>query len=228
MASFEDSYHFHHATIQDADAINQLESQSYPADEAATYDKIVYRIKNANEYFYVLKKHNELVGFINGTCIMENTIHHESMSHHHPEGKYLVIHSVTVRKEARRQKIASKMLRAYVHKIADLRKVKGILLMSKSYLLPFYLQVGFNFVKVSPVVHGAEQWNELAMDLQDHFGVKEWVVDAFAARPFTGNPAAVVLIQRDDQWMQSVATENNYAETSFVQHLHDNHYSLRW
>lgn len=43
-------------------------------------------------------------------------------------------------------------------------------------------------------------------------------IDAFADRPFTGNPAAVVLL---DQWldaglMQSIAAENNLAETAFA------------
>jgi PhzF family phenazine biosynthesis protein len=43
-------------------------------------------------------------------------------------------------------------------------------------------------------------------------------IDAFAERPFTGNPAAVVLLDReaDAAWMQAVAAEMNLAETAFV------------
>jgi len=43
-------------------------------------------------------------------------------------------------------------------------------------------------------------------------------VDAFAAAPFTGNPAAVCLLERarDAGWMQSVAMEMNLAETAFL------------
>ncbi len=44
-------------------------------------------------------------------------------------------------------------------------------------------------------------------------------VDAFAARAFTGNPAAVVLLDGawpDDALMQAIAAENNLAETAFV------------
>ena len=42
-------------------------------------------------------------------------------------------------------------------------------------------------------------------------------VDAFAAAPFTGNPAAVVPLERwlDDALMQSIALENNLSETAF-------------
>ncbi|GAA3560461.1 PhzF family phenazine biosynthesis protein [Microlunatus spumicola] len=54
-------------------------------------------------------------------------------------------------------------------------------------------------------------------------------VDAFAARRFTGNPAAVVVLDHflDDAVMQAVAAENNLAETAFV--VADGHrYRLRW
>ncbi|MCR6632582.1 MAG: PhzF family phenazine biosynthesis protein [Magnetospirillum sp.] len=45
-----------------------------------------------------------------------------------------------------------------------------------------------------------------------------WQVDAFADRPFTGNPAAVVVLAHwpDDAWMQAVAAENNLSETAFL------------
>ncbi|MBK7878601.1 MAG: PhzF family phenazine biosynthesis protein [Planctomycetes bacterium] len=45
-----------------------------------------------------------------------------------------------------------------------------------------------------------------------------WIVDAFAEKPFTGNPAAVCLLDaaRDVPWMQHVAAEMNLSETAFV------------
>lgn len=54
-------------------------------------------------------------------------------------------------------------------------------------------------------------------------------VDAFADRPFSGNPAAVCLLPeaRSDQWMQQVALEMNLSETAFLLPLSDG-YSLRW
>src|SRR4029453_1314142 len=43
-------------------------------------------------------------------------------------------------------------------------------------------------------------------------------VDAFASRPFAGNPAAVVPLPRwvDDALLQAIATENNLSETAFL------------
>ena len=45
-----------------------------------------------------------------------------------------------------------------------------------------------------------------------------WQVDAFAERPFTGNPAAVCIVDAfpSDQWMQDVAAEMNLSETAFL------------
>ena len=44
-------------------------------------------------------------------------------------------------------------------------------------------------------------------------------VDAFAERPFAGNPAAVMILDKpmDDGMMQAIASENNLAETAFAQ-----------
>jgi PhzF family phenazine biosynthesis protein len=54
-------------------------------------------------------------------------------------------------------------------------------------------------------------------------------VDAFTARPFAGNPAAVCFPDKtaDAAWMQAVAAEMNLSETAFLQEQEDG-YSLRW
>ena len=55
-------------------------------------------------------------------------------------------------------------------------------------------------------------------------------VDAFADRPFAGNPAAVCLVEGDVDagWMQSVANGMNLAETAFLVAQGDGVYGLRW
>lgn len=54
-------------------------------------------------------------------------------------------------------------------------------------------------------------------------------IDAFADRPFAGNPAAVCLLDSwpADDWMQRVAQEMNLAETAFLVPGGDG-YALRW
>lgn len=59
--------------------------------------------------------------------------------------------------------------------------------------------------------------------------IRCWQVDAFTARPFGGNPAAVCWLEEsaDATWMQRVAAEMNLAETAFVRRLASG-FELRW
>ena len=54
-------------------------------------------------------------------------------------------------------------------------------------------------------------------------------VDAFADRPFTGNPAAVCILPgpADAGWMQAVAGEMNLSETAFLHRIEEG-FALRW
>ncbi len=54
-------------------------------------------------------------------------------------------------------------------------------------------------------------------------------VDAFTAKPFAGNPAAVCLLEKEGEadWMQSVAAEMNLSETAFLTPQKDG-FGLRW
>src|SRR6266540_1873996 len=57
-------------------------------------------------------------------------------------------------------------------------------------------------------------------------------VDAFAESAFSGNPAAVVLLDEapSDEWMAAVARETNVSDTAFVirEALPDADFRLRW
>ena len=59
-----------------------------------------------------------------------------------------------------------------------------------------------------------------------------WHVDAFAERPFAGNQAAVMPLDAwlDDDVLQAIAEENNFAETAFVvpDGSGEADYELRW
>ena len=61
--------------------------------------------------------------------------------------------------------------------------------------------------------------------------MRQFVVDAFADRLFTGNPAAVCLPERElpADVMQMIAKENNLSETAFVLPSENGqNWSLRW
>ena len=59
--------------------------------------------------------------------------------------------------------------------------------------------------------------------------MKQYIVDAFTDRPFHGNPAAVLVMDRwiSDETMQAIAMENNLAETAFAV-KEGEQYRIRW
>lgn len=58
-------------------------------------------------------------------------------------------------------------------------------------------------------------------------------VDAFTDSAFKGNPAAVCLLEeeKDEKWLQSVASEFNFSETCYLTLIDDSpnpRFRLRW
>ena len=59
--------------------------------------------------------------------------------------------------------------------------------------------------------------------------MKQYIVDAFTAEPFTGNPAAVCVMDTwpSDESMMKLAMENNLSETAYIV-KEEQGYHLRW
>lgn len=60
--------------------------------------------------------------------------------------------------------------------------------------------------------------------------MKQYIVDAFTDTVFSGNPAAVCVMETwiPDELMQSIAKENNLSETAFAVLKESGRYHLRW
>ena len=60
--------------------------------------------------------------------------------------------------------------------------------------------------------------------------MKIWIVDAFTAQPYRGNPAAVVIVEEfpGDPECLNISSEMNLSETAFIRPLGRDHYHLRW
>jgi ribosomal protein S18 acetylase RimI-like enzyme len=141
----------------------EIEAASYPSDEAASKSSLQYRQHHAARYFLcaVLREvvgpdesddcttsddhHDTVIGFVCSTKCHSFT--HESMSVHEPTGSLLAIHSVVVAEPYRKQGIATRMLQAYIQRIATAVEPKErpakIVLLSKAHLLAFYVKCGF-------------------------------------------------------------------------------------
>lgn len=62
--------------------------------------------------------------------------------------------------------------------------------------------------------------------------IRQWLVDAFATAPFRGNQACILEpfdVWPDAPWMQTLAAENNQAETAYLLKTDDTaRFGLRW
>ncbi len=60
--------------------------------------------------------------------------------------------------------------------------------------------------------------------------MKIFKVDAFTDSLFSGNPAAIVIVDNwlSDNLMQKIAMENNLSETAFILKREDSQYEIRW
>ena len=142
-----------------------IESAGYPADEAATEEKLLMRIREAPEYFHgAFTAEGELCGFVCGTLTLSDVLTDESMSAHEPTGTILCIHSVVVTEAMRRKGIALWMLQNYLQKVSELQKLTRVLLICKANLIGLYEKAGFVDLGRSDVVHGQDPWNLMAYD----------------------------------------------------------------
>lgn len=59
--------------------------------------------------------------------------------------------------------------------------------------------------------------------------MKQYIINAFSDQPFTGNPAAVCILDTwlPDKLMLAIAQQNNLSETAFAVKIGQN-YHLRW
>ena len=103
--------------------------------------------------------------------------------------------------------------------------VEKLVCLAKSDLLGFYVQCGFSVIAPSAIVHGKDLWYDCELKLEkSEQGYPCWILDSFAEKAGSGNPAAVVLlpsgtdIDNDETiaWMEVVAKEFNLSETAFI------------
>ncbi|KDO30776.1 hypothetical protein SPRG_04677 [Saprolegnia parasitica CBS 223.65] len=231
---------FRALSLAEAEAAHAIEVASYAPGKAATLTQIRDRIHDAGDYFLGVYDATTLVGFVNGTLSAQQELTEDSMAQHHPRGRYLCIHSLVVAASHRRQGLATKLLSTYVRRLVDKTHVATIALLAEPLHVAFYVKCGFAVVRMSPVAYNQATDFELVFDCIAARQIDVVVVDAFAKRPYEGNPAAVVVLscrQFDapgvENWMQQVAMERNLSETAYVAplseaHVGQNEYRLRW
>lgn len=152
-------------TINDLEAVSEVEATCFPEAEAATKSSFEQRIKTFPESFFVGEIDGKIIGFING-CITNETTIRDEMFHdsklHNPKGDYQAIFGLDVIPEYQRRGIAAKLMN---HMIESSRVAgrKGVILTCKDKLINYYSKFGFINLGISESQHGGSVWYDMIL-----------------------------------------------------------------
>ncbi|HDG1672553.1 TPA: GNAT family N-acetyltransferase [Kluyvera cryocrescens] len=158
---------FRQATPSDIDRCFDIESTAYPADEAATREKIALRIKNYPQGFLCMEDNGAIIGFINAGCAWEVAMSDEDFKEligHDPAAPNAVIMSVVLHPDYQGKGLSTQMMQAFIGHMRQQGKT-AIYLMCKSQYLEMYKHFGYQFIKRSDSTHGGEVWFEMMQRL---------------------------------------------------------------
>ena len=156
-----------------------VEVASFPEDEAASLEGMLERAAVTGPLFIVAydasgkweSDNNKPLGFVNCTFTNATELSHHAMDEALVEGTTVVIQSVTVAEQYRRQGLAGAMLRHWLEEARGAlvgpdktTRVTLALLICKEHLISFYASCGFTYKRVSPIVHGKDTWHEMSYD----------------------------------------------------------------
>ncbi len=161
------SCNIRHVTIKDLDACCTIESACFTASEAASKASLETRIKVFDDGFLVAEWNGTVVGQLNSGATHKDDITDEAFKQligHQPDGKHLVIFSLSVLPEHRNQSIATDLLRSFILEAKEAGR-SIILLLCKPELISYYERFGFADRGRSASTHGGVQWHEMALNL---------------------------------------------------------------
>lgn len=149
--------------LNDVDRCFEIESAAYPADEAATLEKIRKRAEQYPEGFIVLELEQNIIGFINSGCadqVVMSDENFKALVGHSSDASNIVIMSVVIDPHFQGLGYSSQLIKAFIQVTKDLHK-KEIHLMCKDQYLTLYEKFGFKYSKISESSHGGEKWHEM-------------------------------------------------------------------
>lgn len=153
------------ATLEDLDAIYEIEAICFPESEAASKSSLEARINAFSTSFLVAEQNEQLIGFINGAVINEQSIYDElfaDASLHNPLGHYQSIFGLDVLPEFRNQGIAAQLMNHMIDSAKQASR-KGLILTCKEQLIHYYEKFGYKNQGVSQSVHGGAIWYDMLL-----------------------------------------------------------------
>ena len=154
------------ATIEELDAVTEVERICFPEAEAASRESFEMRINAFGPSFMVAvdKDTDQIIGMINGTVSNEDVIADEMFENniYNVHGDYQMIFGIDVLPEYRCQGIGEQLMNAMI-KLAWDEGRRGLVLTCKDRLIGFYEKFGYVNQGVSKSVHGGAQWYDMKL-----------------------------------------------------------------
>ena len=158
------------ATMNDLDAISEVESECFPAAEAATKEELRERLESYADHFLLMFDGEKLAAFIDGFVTDEPDLTdqmYENAALHSESGKWQMIFGVNTLPEYRRRGLAGALINEM---IAEARRQgrDGLVLTCKDRLVHYYAKFGFLNEGVSgKSTHGGAVWNQMRLTFRD-------------------------------------------------------------
>lgn len=158
------------ATMNDLDAISEVESECFPAAEAATKEEFRERLESYADHFLLLFDGEKLAAFIDGFVTDEPDLTdemYENAAMHNESGKWQMIFGINTLPEYRRRGLAGALINEM---IAEARRQgrDGLVLTCKDRLVHYYAKFGFLNEGVSgKSTHGGAVWNQMRLTFRD-------------------------------------------------------------
>lgn len=148
-----------------------IEAACFPPNEACTLPIMKERVRQATECFLVAieKETKKMVGYIAGIATDEKNLRDEfftDTSLHNPQGAYVMILSVTVLPDYRRQGLAGAMMEEYLRRQKEDERKEAVLTCLES-KVGFYKNMGYTDEGISDSSWGGEAWHEMRYSLSD-------------------------------------------------------------
>ena len=158
------------ATMNDLDAISEVESECFPEAEAATKEEFRERLESYADHFLLMFDGEKLAAFIDGFVTDEPDLTdemYENAAMHNESGKWQMIFGVNTLPEYRRRGLAGTLINEM---IAEARRQgrDGLVLTCKDRLVHYYAKFGFLNEGVSgKSTHGGAVWNQMRLTFRD-------------------------------------------------------------
>lgn len=128
------------ATINDLDAITNVEAECFPLEEAATYEEFQSRLEYYPDHFWLMFDGDKLIAFVDGMVTDEENLTDEmyaNASLHDNSRKWQMIFGVNTIPDYRKRGFAGRLIQRAISD-AKQQDRKGLVLTCKDKLINYY------------------------------------------------------------------------------------------